>query len=118
MDTCFPHITRLAYDGPKSKNPFAYRHYNPDELVEGKPMRESNEWLDTIVALLKEQQRRTGIKLLWGTAQLFVHPRYMHGAATSPNAEAFAFAAAQVKKALDVTKELGGVGYTFLGGRR
>ncbi len=69
------------------------------------------------MALLKEQQQRTGIKLLWGTAQLFVHPRYMHGAATSPNAEVFAFAAAQVKKALEVTHELGGEGYTFWGGR-
>ena len=76
-----------------------------------------DEYLDTIVALLKEQQKRTGIKLLWGTAQLFVHPRYMHGAATSPNAEVFAFAAAQVKKALEVTHALGGEGYTFWGGR-
>jgi xylose isomerase len=54
---------------------------------------------------------------LWGTANLFSNPRYMHGAATSPNADAFAFAAAQVKKAIEVTKELGGVGYTFWGGR-
>ena len=67
--------------------------------------------------VLKEEQQRTGIKLLWGTANLFSNPRYMHGAATSPNADAFAFAAAQVKKALEVTKELGGAGYTFWGGR-
>jgi len=57
------------------------------------------------------------VKLLWGTANLFSNPRYMHGAATSPNADAFAFAAAQVKKALEVTKELGGEGYVFWGGR-
>jgi xylose isomerase len=80
-------------------------------------LRESNKYLDTIVALLKEQQKRTGTKLLWGTAQLFVHPRYAHGASTSPNADVFAFACAQVKKALEVTHELGGEGYVFWGGR-
>jgi xylose isomerase len=83
----------------------------------GKTLRESNKYLDTIVALLKKEQKRTGIKLLWGTAQLFVHPRYVHGASTSPNADVFAFAAAQVKKALEVTHELGGEGYVFWGGR-
>jgi xylose isomerase len=67
--------------------------------------------------VLKEEQQRTGIKLLWGTANLFSNPRYMHGAATSCNADAFAFAAAQVKKCLDVTKELGGSNYVFWGGR-
>ena len=72
---------------------------------------------DTIAKVLKEEQKRTGIGLLWGTANLFSNRRYMHGAATSPNCEAFAFAAAQVKKALEVTKELGGGGYTFWGGR-
>jgi len=187
----FPAIKRIAYEGPASKNPLAFRHYNPDEVIEGKTMREhlrfsivywhtmcgqgadmfgeptalrpweaglsgldlararvpvffeiaeklgmpyyafhdrdvaphgktlrqSNEYLDTIVALLKEQQERTGIRLLWGTAQLFVHPRFMHGAATSPNVEVFAYSAAQVKKALEVTHELGGEGYTFWGGR-
>ena len=67
--------------------------------------------------MLKEEQQRTGIKLLWGTANLFSNPRYMHGAATSCNADVFAFAAAQVKKALEVTKELGGASYVFWGGR-
>ena len=67
--------------------------------------------------MLKEEQQRTGIKLLWGTANLFSNPRYVHGAATSCNADAFAYAAAQVKKALEVTKELGGAGYVFWGGR-
>ena len=70
-----------------------------------------------MVKVLKEEQQRTGIKLLWGTANLFSNPRYMHGAATSCNADAFAYAAAQVKKAIEVTKELGGEGYTFWGGR-
>lgn len=94
-----------------------YAFHDRDVAPHGQTLRESNEWLDTIVALLKEQQQRTGIKLLWGTAQLFAHQRYMHGAATSPNADVFAFAAAQVKKALEVTHELGGEGYTFWGGR-
>ena len=70
-----------------------------------------------MVKVLKEEMQRTGIKLLWGTANLFSNPRYVHGAATSPNADAFAYAAAQVKKALEVTKELGGEGYVFWGGR-
>ena len=68
-----------------------------------------------MVKVLKEEQQRTGIKLLWGTANLFSNPRYVHGAATSCNADAFAFAAAQVKKALEVTKELGGAGLHVLG---
>ena len=66
---------------------------------------------------LKEEQQRTGVKLLWGTACLFAHPRYVHGAATSCNADVFAYAAAQVKKAIEVTHELGGAGYVFWGGR-
>ncbi|MGE9271371.1 MAG: xylose isomerase, partial [Verrucomicrobiales bacterium] len=66
---------------------------------------------------LKEKQAETGVKLLWGTACLFSHPRYAQGAATSPDAGVYAYAAAQVKKALECTHELGGLGYTFWGGR-
>ncbi|HKA08558.1 MAG TPA: xylose isomerase, partial [Gemmataceae bacterium] len=73
--------------------------------------------LDVVVKELKKHQRDSGIKLLWGTACLFVHPRFMHGAATSCNADVFAYAAAQVKKALEITKELGGENYVFWGGR-
>ncbi len=79
--------------------------------------RETNKNLDAVVKVLKEEQKRTGIKLLWGTANLFSNPRFMHGAATSSNADVFAFAAAQVKKAMEVTHELGGAGYVFWGGR-
>jgi xylose isomerase len=191
MPAAFPAIPKIAYEGPHSKNPLAFKHYNADELVEGKTMRDhlrfsvvywhtmcgngtdmfgwgtaqrpweaglsgidlakarvpvffeiceklgapyyafhdrdvaphgknlkqSNQYLDTITKLLKAQQKKTGVKLLWGTAQLFAHPRYAHGAATSCNADVFAYAAAQVKKALEVTHELGGEGYTFWGGR-
>ena len=182
---------KIQYEGPNSKNPFAFKHYNPDELVDGKPMKEhlrfaapywhvmrnvlgdpfgagtaempwddgsdstenavnrvdvffeflekmgfeyycwhdrdigpelndlkaSNQALDAVVARLKEKQSETGVKLLWGTACLFAHPRYAHGGATSPDASVFAYAAAQVKKALECTKELDGLGYTFWGGR-
>jgi xylose isomerase len=187
----FPEIDKIKYEGPESKNPLAFRYYNPEEVVEGKTMRdhfrfsvaywhtmrgsgadpfgpgtmvrpwegpvdnlenaknrvrvafefmeklgvdyycfhdrdvapegdtlaETNRNLDEVVAVLKEEQERSGITLLWGTANLFSNRRYMHGAATSCNADAFAFAAAQVKKALEVTLELGGQGYTFWGGR-
>ncbi len=187
----FPEIGKIAYEGPKTKNPLAFRHYNADELVEGKSMRdhlrfgvaywhtfrgtggdpfgpgtmdrpweaaqdsvenainrvrvafefieklgapfycfhdrdvapegktlaESNKNFDAIAQVLKEEQQRSGVKLLWGTANLFSSPRYLHGAATSCSADAFAYAAAQVKKCLEVTKDLGGVNYVFWGGR-
>ncbi|HMO86612.1 MAG TPA: xylose isomerase, partial [Lacipirellulaceae bacterium] len=94
-----------------------YAFHDRDVAPEGPTLAESNKNLDAVVKVLREQQQRTGIQLLWGTANLFSNRRYMHGAATSPNAEVFAFAAAQVKKALEVTHELGGAGYTFWGGR-
>src|SRR5687767_7909520 len=190
--SAFPKVTkRISYEGPKSKNPLAFKHYNPGELVEGKRMedhlrfsvvywhtfrnrlsdpfgvgtamrpwddgsesvknaqkrvraafefieklgapfyafhdrdvapegatlKESHKNLDDVAKVLKEEQERTGIKLLWGTACLFGHPRFVHGAATSCNADVFAYAAAQVKKAMEVTHELGGEGYVFWGGR-
>ncbi len=187
----FPNIQPIRYEGPDSKNPLAFKHYNPDEVVAGKPMKEhmrfsvaywhtmkgtgsdpfgvgtrrmpwdtgsspikaaentmhamfefvsklgapfwcfhdrdiapegetfseSNANLDRLVKLAKSLQDDTGIRLLWGTACLFIHPRYMAGAATSPELDVYVHAAAQVKKALEVTHELGGEGYTFWGGR-
>jgi xylose isomerase len=187
----FPKIPVIAYEGPKSKNPFAFKQYNAAEKVEGKTMRdhlrfaaaywhtmrnglsdpfggptalmpwddgsnslpnagkrirvffeflekigidfycfhdrdvapegatmaESHRNLEAMVKVLKSEQKRTGKKLLWGTACLFAHPRYAQGAATSPKADVFACAAAQVKAALDATHELGGQGYVFWGGR-
>ena len=187
----FPEVTKIRFEGTDSKNPLAFHHYNADEVVEGKTMKdhfrfsvaywhafrgtgsdpfgpgtmirpweaavdsvenacnrtrvgfefmeklgvpyycfhdrdvapegatlaETNKNLDAVVKVLKEEQQRTGIKLLWGTANMFSNPRFMHGAATSCNADVFAFAAAQVKKALEVTKELGGENYVFWGGR-
>lgn len=91
--------------------------HDRDIAPEGKTLKETNEILDEIVAYIKELMNETGIKLLWGTANLFGNPRFVHGASTSPNADVFAYAAAQVKKAIEVTKELGGENYVFWGGR-
>ncbi|MEM7384653.1 MAG: xylose isomerase [Verrucomicrobiota bacterium] len=191
MAEAFPDIQKVAFEGPDSKNPLAFKHYNADEMVGDKTMRdhlrfacaywhtmrnglsdpfglptavrpwddgtdsvenaqkrarvafefmeklgidfycfhdrdvapegatlaESNANLDAVVDVLEEEQKRTGIKLLWGTACLFAHPRYNQGAGTSPFADVFAYAGAQVKKALEVTHRLGGEGYVFWGGR-
>src|SRR5881397_3840929 len=191
MPSAFPDVSKIQFEGARSKNPLAFKHYNPDEIVEGKTMKDqlrfsvtywhtfrgqladmfgvgtavrpwedgtnsvemakkrarvafqfmeklgvpfyafhdrdvapegdslkkSNKNFDAVADVLKQEQKRTGIKLLWGTACLFAHPRYVHGAATSCNADVFAYAAAQVKKALEVTHELGGAGYVFWGGR-
>src|SRR6516225_1327461 len=94
-----------------------YAFHDRDVAPEGKNLKESHANLDEVVKVLKDEQASTGVKLLWGTANLFANPRYLHGAATSPNFDVFAFAAAQVKKAMEVTLELGGAGYTFWGGR-
>ena len=94
-----------------------YAFHDRDVAPEGKSLAASNKNLDAVAKVLKAEQERTGIKLLWGTACLFANPRYMHGAATSCNADAFAYAAAQVKKAIEITHQLGGEGYTFWGGR-
>ncbi len=175
----FPRVRSIAFEGPKSTNALAFRHYDPDEVFdgrtlsahlrfsiaywhsfrgigsdpfgpagtiqrpwekhgdamtvaltrmdaafeffqkirapfwcfhdrdiapEGRTLAESNRLLDQVVAHAKDLQKATGIKLLWGTANLFSNPRYMCGAATNPDAHVFAYAAAQVKKALEVTK--------------
>ncbi|MBL9130702.1 MAG: xylose isomerase [Verrucomicrobiaceae bacterium] len=191
MNEAFPDIQKIQFEGPQSRNPLAFKHYNADEVVGGKKMRdhmrfgvaywhamrnplsdpfgggtaqrpwddgtdsianaqrrvwacfefmdklgvdyycfhdrdvapecatlaESNKAFDAVADELEKAQKETGKKLLWGTACLFAHPRYCQGAATSPNANVFAYAAAQVKKAMDVTHRLGGEGYTFWGGR-
>ena len=80
-------------------------------------LRESNRRLDEMVVYLKALMPEYGVRLLWGTANLFAHPRYVHGAATSPEAAVFAHAAAQVHKAIEITHELGGENYVFWGGR-
>jgi xylose isomerase len=108
---------RVAFEFIEKLGAPFYCFHDRDVAPEGATLAESNRNLDAVVPVLKEEQQRTGIRLLWGTANLFGNPRYMHGAATSCNADAFAYAAAQVKKALETTKELGGAGYVFWGGR-
>jgi len=109
MDAAFEFVQKICA-------PF-YCFHDRDVAPEGGSLAESNKNLDRLVAHAKSLQKATGIKLLWGTANLFSHPRYMNGAATNPDAHVFAFAAAQVKKALEVTHELGGENYVFWGGR-
>ena len=100
----------------KIRAPFWCFH-DRDIAPEGRSLAESNRNLAKIVAHAKELQKDTGIKLLWGTANLFSNPRFMCGASTNPDAHVFAYAAAQVKTAIDATKELGGENYVFWGGR-
>jgi xylose isomerase len=108
---------RVAFEFMEKLGAPFYCFHDRDVAPEGNNLRETNANLDKVVKALKEEQQRTGIKLLWGTANLFSNRRFVHGAATSCNADVFAYAAAQVKKALEVTKELGGVNYVFWGGR-
>jgi len=100
----------------KIRAPF-YCFHDRDIAPEGATLAQSNKNLAAIVAHAKSLQKATGVKLLWGTANLFSNPRYMCGASTNPDAHVFAYAAAQVKSAIDATKELGGENYVFWGGR-
>ena len=187
----FPEVKGVKYEGPDSKNPLAFKHYNPQEVVLGKTMAQhlrfsvcywhtlknlgtdqfggnsiirkyndssdpmeiadmtleaafelftklgvnfwcfhdrdiapeandlaqTNKRLDKIVQKAKKLQADTGIKLLWGTTNAFSHRRFMAGAGTNPSSEVFAYAASQIKKAVEITNELGGEGYVFWGGR-
>ncbi|MDR1352975.1 MAG: xylose isomerase [Treponema sp.] len=109
MDAAFEFITKLGAD--------FYCFHDRDMAPEGDSPAESEKKLFTLVARAKKLQKATGVKLLWGTANLFTHPRFMNGAATNPEFGVLALAASQVKTAIDATIELGGAGYTFWGGR-
>jgi xylose isomerase len=91
--------------------------HDRDIAPEADNLRETNKRLDEIVALIKDRMKNSSVKLLWGTTNAFGHRRFTHGASTSNNAAVFAYAAAQVKKAMEITKELGGQNYVFWGGR-
>lgn len=91
--------------------------HDRDISPEAETLAEYQKNLDEIVDVIEIEMKRTGIKLLWGTSNMFSHPRFVHGAATSCNAGVFAWSAAQVKKALEITKRLNGAGYVFWGGR-
>ncbi|MGN7456978.1 xylose isomerase [Paenibacillus pasadenensis] len=91
--------------------------HDRDIAPEGDTLQETNRNLDEIVALLKDGMKTSGRRLLWNTANMFSNPRFTHGAGTAPSADVFAYAAAQVKKGLEVGKELGAENYVFWGGR-
>lgn len=94
-----------------------YCFHDVDVAPEGETLEETLKNLDLMADYLEELQKKTGIKLLWATSNMFSHPRFVHGAATSPNADVFAYCGAKVKKMMDITKRLGGENYVFWGGR-
>ncbi|YCA45443.1 xylose isomerase [Bacillus sp. JZ8] len=94
-----------------------FAFHDRDIAPEGNTLKETNENLNVIIAMIKEYMKTSNVKLLWNTANMFTHPRFVHGAATSCNADVFAYAAAQVKKGLETAKELGAENYVFWGGR-
>jgi len=109
MDAAFEFITKLGA-------PF-YCFHDFDLVDEGATIKESEQRLSKMVEYAKEKQKASGVKLLWGTSNLFGNPRYMNGAATNPDFAVVTYAAAQVKNALDATIALGGSNYVFWGGR-
>ncbi|MDR0397163.1 MAG: xylose isomerase [Oscillospiraceae bacterium] len=191
MADYFPSVPKIAYEGPKSTNPLAFKYYNADQIVAGKKMKdhlpfalawwhalgatgtdmfgpgtadksfgktvgtmehayakvdagfelmlklgvgyfcfhdvdlvpeadtigETNKRLDEITDYLLKKMGETGIRCLWGTANMFANPRFMNGAGSTNSVDVYCHAAAQIKKALDMTVKLGGRGYVFWGGR-
>lgn len=109
LDAAFEFFTKLG-------TPF-YCFHDRDLAPPGGSVEQSEKNLWEMVEMAKERQRETGVKLLWGTSNLFSHPRYMNGAATNPDFAVVSYAAAQVKAAIDATVELGGENYVFWGGR-
>ena len=109
MHAAFEFISKLGA-------PF-YCWHDRDISPEADTLRETNKRLDKIVALAGKLQKDTGVKLLWGTSNCFSHERFTHGAGTNPDAHVFAWAAAQIKKAMECTLELKGQNYVFWGGR-
>lgn len=108
---------RVAFEFFEKLGTPYYAFHDRDVAPEGSDLRQSNANFDAVADVLEEEQKRSGVKLLWGTANMFSNPRFVHGAATTSNVEVFAYAAAQVKKAIEVTHRLGGENYVFWGGR-
>ena len=107
LDAAFEFFTKLGA-------PF-YCFHDRDMAPEGSTVKQSRDNLLKLVEKAAEKQKLSGVKLLWGTANVFSHPRYMNGAATNPDFSVLTHAAAQVKTALDATVALGGENYVFLG---
>ncbi len=109
MDAAFEFITKLGV-------PY-YCFHDVDLVDEGKDVAEYEKRMSKIVSYAQEKQKASGVKLLWGTANVFSNPRYMNGASTNPDFHSVAYAGTQVKNALDATIALGGENYVFWGGR-
>ena len=109
VDAAFEFVSKLGV-------PF-FTFHDRDVAPEGATFADTRSTLETVVGEIERHMERTGIRLLWGTANLFSHPRYAAGAATNPDPEVFAYAAAQVKVMLETTHRLGGVNYVLWGGR-
>ena len=109
MDAAFEFITKMNI-------PF-YCFHDVDVIDYTNDVNDNDKRLQTMVAYAKQKQEQSGVKLLWGTANVFSHPRYMNGASTNPDFSVLSHAAAQAKAAIDATIELGGSGYVFWGGR-
>ena len=109
LDAAFDFFARLGL-------PY-WTFHDRDVAPEGANLRETNAILDALLESAARKMQDTGVKLLWGTANLFSHPRYMSGAATNPDPEVYAMAAAQVQHALEWTHRLGGENYVLWGGR-
>lgn len=109
MDAAFEFLQKMDVD--------FWCFHDRDIAPEGATLAESNANLHAITEYAAAKQAETGKRLLWGTACLFTHPRYQAGASTNPDPHVFAYAAGQVKNALDATHRLGGQGFTFWGGR-
>ena len=109
LDAAFEFFSKLGVD--------YYCFHDRDLAPEGNNANESVEYLQQLTQAAKEKQKESGVKLLWGTANLFSHPRFMNGAATNPDFNVVTYAASQVKAALDATISLGGDNYVFWGGR-
>jgi xylose isomerase len=109
MDAAFEFITKIGA-------PY-YCFHDFDLVEEGDSLKESDRRLKILTAYARQKQEEHGVKLLWGTSNLFSHPRYMNGAASNPDFHVVAMAGAQLKRALDITIELGGENYVFWGGR-
>ncbi|MEJ2162399.1 MAG: xylose isomerase [Robiginitalea sp.] len=141
----FKGIGHIPCEGKDSDNPLAFKYYDPEQAAENKAdaafefiskmgfdyycfhdfdlvneaetLGESERRIQHMVEYLKQKQEASGVRLLWGTANLFSHPRYMNGAASNPDFSVVAHAGAQLKIALDATIALGGENYVFWGGR-
>jgi xylose isomerase len=109
MDAAFEFITKIGAE--------FYCFHDVDIVDEGSTIAETEKRMQIMTEYAKEHQKSTGVKLLWGTANLFSNRRYMNGAATNPDFQVLAYAATQVKNAIDATIALDGEGYTFWGGR-